>query len=135
MIRIFAPHTCLQQAGWADYFGAFLFLIEHLKGIDAKNQLQKPDEFLATRMKKAVISGSAKSLWKDMEHQQVEKIFAGNCSGLIFSGFGIEIPECNHAVFAFQDILFLYDAPVEISARIYQCLVSLADIFTVNYPF
>jgi len=30
------------------------------------------------------------------------------------------------AVFAFQDILFLYNAPVEIFAKIYQCLVSLA---------
>ena len=70
-----------------------------------------------------------------MEHQQAEKIFSGNSPGPVLFGFGIQIPESNLAVFAFQDILFLYNAPVEISAKIYQCLVSLAGIFTVYNSF
>jgi len=70
-------------------------------------------------MEKAVTPGSAKSFWQNMEHQQVEKIFAGDPSGLILSGFGMEISESDHAVFAFQDILFPDDAPVEIPAKIY----------------
>jgi hypothetical protein len=103
----------------ADYFGAFLFLMEHLEGTHVEDQLQKPDEFFTAGVKKAVISGSAKSFGQHMEHQQIEKIFATHCPGLIFFGFGMQIPESNLAVFAFQDILFLYDASVEISAEIY----------------
>jgi len=96
-------HYC--TAYRAGYFGTFLFLMKHLEWADSKNQLQKSDEFFTARMKKAVISGSAKSFRKDMEHQQIEKIFAGNCPGLILSGFGMQVPECNHTVFVFQDIL------------------------------
>ena len=61
-IRLLYPglddtHYC--TAYGADYFGTFLFLIRYLEGTYVQNQLQKPDEFLAARMKKAVISGYA----------------------------------------------------------------------------
>jgi hypothetical protein len=52
-------------------------------------------------MEKAVTPGSAKALWQHMEHQQIQEIFPGDCSGLILFGFGMEIFEGDHAVFAF----------------------------------
>jgi hypothetical protein len=69
-----------------------------------------------------------------MEHQQVEKIFTGDPSGLILSGFGMEIPEGDRAIFTLEDILFPDDAPVQVSAKINDCLVAVADVFAVNNP-
>ena len=54
-----------------------------------------------------------------MEHQQVEKIFSGDYFGLVLLCFGMKIPESDHTIFAFQDILFLNNAPVEIFAEIH----------------
>ena len=53
-----------------------------------------------------------------MEHPQLEEIFAGDRSGLVLLCFRMEIPESDHTVFAFQNILFLDNAPVKISAEI-----------------
>ena len=85
-------------------------------------------------MEKAVTPGSAKALWQDMEHQEVEKIFAGDGPGSVLAGFGMEIPEGDHAVFAVKDVLFPNDAPVEVSAKISDCLVAVSDVFAVNNP-
>jgi len=46
----------------------------------------------------------------------------------------MEIPEADHAVFALQDIVFPDDSPIEISAKINDCLVTVADVFAVNDP-
>jgi len=69
-------------------------------------------------MEKAVTPGPAKTFWQDMEHEQIKKIFSGDCSGLILFGFGIEIPEGDHAVFGFDYVFFLDNAFVKISAKI-----------------
>jgi len=47
-----------------------------------------------------------------MEHEQVEKMFSSDGPGSVLAGFGMEIPEGDHAVFALEDILFPDDAPV-----------------------
>jgi hypothetical protein len=85
-------------------------------------------------MKETVTPRSAKALWEDMEHEQIEKIFPGDGPGPVFPGFGMEIPEGDHAVFALQDILFPDNAPVQISAKINDCLVAVTDVFGVNDP-
>lgn len=85
-------------------------------------------------MEKTVTPGSAKTLRQHMEHEQIDKIFPGDGPASILSGFGMEIPEGDHAVCALQDILFPDDAPVEISAKINDCLVAVADVFAVNDP-
>jgi hypothetical protein len=69
-------------------------------------------------MEETVIPDPAKAFWQNMEHQQVEEIFTGDRSGLALLCFGIEIPESDHTVFAFQNILFLDNTPVKISAEI-----------------
>ena len=46
----------------------------------------------------------------------------------------MEIPEGDHAVFAVKDVLFPNDAPVEVSAKISDCLVAVSDVFAVNNP-
>jgi len=69
-------------------------------------------------MEKTVTSGPAKALWQHMEHEQVKKIFSGDCPGSVLPGFGMEIPERDMAVFALQDVLFPDDAPVQIPAKI-----------------
>lgn len=69
-----------------------------------------------------------------MEHEQIEKIFPGDGPASVLPGFGMEIPEGDYAVFALQDILFPDDAPVQISAKINDCLVAVADVFAVNNP-
>jgi hypothetical protein len=48
---------------------------------------------------------------------------------LMFFRLGIEIPEGDHAVFVFQDILFLNHPFVEISAQVDQRFVAPADVF------
>ena len=85
-------------------------------------------------MKKPVRPGPAKALRQHMEHEQIEKIFSGDGPASILPGFGMEIPEGDHAVFALQDILFPDDAPVEISAKINECLIAVADVFAINDP-
>ena len=70
-------------------------------------------------MQEAIISSPSKSFWEYVEHEQVEEIFTSDGSGSIFSSFGMQVPESNHAIFTFKDVFFLYDAPVEISAKIY----------------
>jgi len=111
------------------------FFCKQPEGIHPKHQLQKRDESFATWMEKAVTSGPAKAFWQHMEHEQIEKIFSGNRSGSVLPGFGMEIPESDHTVFALQDVLFSDDAPVQISAKINDCLVAVADILAVNNPF
>ena len=69
-----------------------------------------------------------------MEHEQIEKIFSGDGPASILPGFGMEIPEGDHAVFALKNILFPDDAPVEISAKINECLIAVADVFAINDP-
>ncbi len=85
-------------------------------------------------MEETVTPGSAKALWQHIEHEQIEKIFPGDGPGSVLAGFGMEIPEGAPAVFAVQDILFPDDAPVQISAKINDSLVAVADIFAVNNP-
>jgi len=85
-------------------------------------------------MEKAVAPGPAKALWQHMKHEQIDKIFPGDCPGPILTGFGVKIPEGDMAVFALQDILFPDNAPVQISAKIYDCLIAVADVFAVNNP-
>ena len=58
-------------------------------------------------MEKAVTSGFSEAFWQNMEHQQVKKIFTGDCFGLILFGFGLDIPERDHAVFAFNLLVLL----------------------------
>jgi hypothetical protein len=69
-----------------------------------------------------------------MEHEQVEKMFSSDGPGSVLAGFGMEIPEGDHAVFALEDILFPDDAPVQVSAKINDCLVAVAGVFAVNNP-
>ena len=69
-----------------------------------------------------------------MEHEQIEKIFPGDGPASVLPGLGMEIPEGDHAVFALQDILFPDDTPVQISAKINDCLVAIANVFAVNNP-
>ena len=85
-------------------------------------------------MEKTVTPGPAETLRQHMEHEQIEKIFPGDGPASILPGFGMEIPEGDHAVFALQNILFPDDAPVEISTKINDCLVAVADVFAVNDP-
>ena len=97
--------------------------------------MQQLDQFFAARVEKAVASGPAEALRQHMEHQQVKKIFAGDRSGLILFRLGIEISEGDHAVFVFQDILFLNHPLVEIPAQIDQRLVAPADVLAIHHPF
>lgn len=96
--------------------------------------MQKTDELFAAWMEKTVTSGPAEALWQHMEHEQIEKIFSGDGLGPVLPGFGMEIPEGDHAIFALQDILFPNDALVEISTKINDCLIAVADVFAVNNP-
>ncbi len=107
---------------------------EQTEGIDSENHLQKTDKLFAAWMEKTITSGSTKALWQHMEHEQIEKIFSGDAPGSVLAGFGMEIPEGDHAVFALEDILFPDDAPVQISAKINDCLIAVADVFAVNNP-
>ena len=85
-------------------------------------------------MEKAVTPGSAKALWQHMEHKQTEEMFSGEGPGSVLAGFGMEISEGDHAVFALEDILFPDGAPVQVSAKINDCLVAVAGVFAVNNP-
>ncbi len=46
----------------------------------------------------------------------------------------MKISEGDHPVFTLQDILFPNDAPVQISTKINDCLIAVADVFAVNNP-
>ena len=112
----------------------FQFADKDTERINSEHPLQKTDELFAAWMEKTVTSGSAKALWQNVEHDQIEKIFPGDGPGPVLAGFGMEIPEGDHAVFALQDILFPDNAPVQISAKINDCLIAVADVFAVNNP-
>ena len=107
---------------------------EQAEGINPEHHLQKADEFFAAGVQKSIRPGSAKSLWQNMEHEQVEKIFSSDGPGSVMAGFGMEIPDGDHAVFALKDVLFPNDAPVQVSAKTNDCLVAVADVFAVNNP-
>jgi len=85
-------------------------------------------------MEKAVASGPAKPFGQHMEHEQVKEIFSRNGPGPVLSGLGMKVPEGDHAVFTAEDVLFPDDASVEISAKVNDGLVAVADVFTVNDP-
>ena len=102
--------------------------------MNPEHHLQETDELFAAGMKETVTPRSAKPLWEDMEHEQIEEIFPGDGPGPVLPGLGMEIPEGDHAVLALQDILFPDDAPVEIPAEINDCLIAVADVFAVNNP-
>jgi len=107
---------------------------EQAEGINPEHHLQKADEFFAAGVQKSITPGSAKSLWQNMEHEQVEKIFSSDGPGFVMAGFGMEIPDGDHAVFALKDVLFPNDTPIQVSAKINDCLVTVADVFAVNNP-
>jgi hypothetical protein len=115
MIFMSAPHT--GQVIVARSFS--------LSGITRRTMQQKTDELFAAWVEKAVTPGPAKALWQHMDHQQVKKIFSGDGPGPVLPGLGMEIPEGDPSVFAFEDIQFPDDAPVEISAKINDCLVAV----------
>lgn len=69
-----------------------------------------------------------------MEHEQVEEIFSRNGPGSVLSGFGMKIPEGDHTVLAAENVLFLDNASVEVSAQVNEGFVAFADVFTVNDP-
>lgn len=102
--------------------------------INLKHHLQKTDEFFTARMKETVTPCPAKSLGEYMEHDQVEEFCSAHSSGLVLAGFGVQIPEGDHAVFTFQDISFSDHAPVEVSAKVYDGLVSVSDGPAVDNP-
>lgn len=102
--------------------------------INPEDHLQKADEPFAAWMEETVAPGPTKTLRQHMEHEQIEKIFPGDGPDPVFSGFGMKIPERDHTVFAVQDILFADDAAIEISAKINECVIAVADVFAVNDP-
>ena len=83
----------------------FPLACKHPERIDPKRHLQEADEFLAARMEKTITSGPAKALWQHMEHEQIKKIFSGDSPCPVLLSFGMEIPEGDYSVVAFQDIL------------------------------
>lgn len=85
-------------------------------------------------MKEAEASGPTEALWQDMEHEQVEELFTGNGSCPVGLGFGVEVSKRYPALFAAENILFLDDAPVEVTPEIDKDLVAVADVFTVYHP-
>ena len=69
-----------------------------------------------------------------MEHQQVEKIFAGDGSGVILFAPGVHITECNRSVVVMQNILFLDNAFIQVLAKIDDSLITIADISAMGDP-
>lgn len=69
-----------------------------------------------------------------MEHEQIEEVLALDGSGPVFSAFSMAIPEGDHAIKAVQDIFFPDDAPVQVAAKIDQCLLAVACVLAVNHP-
>lgn len=96
--------------------------------------MQELDEAFAARMKEPVASCPAKAFRQHMEHKQVEELIPTDCPGSIFSRLGMKIPEGDHAVFAGEDILFLDDTPVKVSAQIDDGLTAVADTFAIDNP-
>ena len=71
-----------------------------------------------------------------MEHEQAEKMFSSDGPGSVLAGFGMEISEGDHAVFALEDVLFSNDAPVQVSAKINALGKSKAALLVPrNYAF
>ena len=116
------------------YWGPFFDGRDHFEAGNPEHHLQKPDELFAARMEKAVASGSAKSFRQDMEHEQVEKFFASDAPGSVFSRFCVEVAEGNHAVFTAQDILFPENTPVQVFAEVDNGFVPSADVLAVYHP-
>jgi len=69
-----------------------------------------------------------------MKHEQVEKFFTGYGSCSVSLGFGVEVSECYHPVFAAEDIFLLDNAPIQVPSEIDKGLVAVADVFTVDHP-
>jgi len=61
--------------------------------MNPEHHLQETDELFAAGMKETVTPRSAKPLWEDMEHEQIEKIFPGDGPGPVLPGFGMKIPD------------------------------------------
>ena len=70
-----------------------------------------------------------------MQHKQVEELFTAHGPGSVLSCFGVKVPEGDAAVLAAQDILFPDDPPVEVSAKIDDGLIAVADTLAINNPF
>lgn len=69
-----------------------------------------------------------------MEHQQIEKVLAGDCLSTVLSGFGMEVSVGNHGIGALKNILFPDDASIQLPAKINEGLIAIADVFAVNHP-
>ena len=80
-------------------------------------------------MQETVTACPAKALGQNVQHERVEEFFSTHLPCPVLTGFGVKIPEGNHAVFALQDILFLDYAPVEILAEIDDRLVAVTNAF------
>lgn len=70
-----------------------------------------------------------------MEHEQVEKVLAGNCLHAVFSGFCMEVSVGNHGIDAIKNILLPDDTSIQVPAKINEGLIAIADVFAVNHPF
>ena len=85
-------------------------------------------------MQKAITPRSAKAFWQDMEHEQVEKMLAGDCLCTVLPRFGMEVSVGDHGIGTLQNILFTNNASIQIPAKINDGLVAIADVFAVNNP-
>jgi hypothetical protein len=69
-----------------------------------------------------------------MEHEQVEKMLAGDCLCTVLASFGMEVSVGDHGIGASKNILFPDNASIQIPAKINDGLVAIADVFAVNNP-
>lgn len=47
-------------------------------------------------MQEAIGSGSAKTFWQDVQHEQINKLYPCDSAGFVSFGPGVHIPEGDH---------------------------------------
>lgn len=112
----------------------FLSAGKHAERIYPQYHLKEFNKFFAARMKKSVRPRPTKTLWQNMEHEQIKELFSTHCPGFVLSGLGMLVAEGHPAVFASQDVLLLNDTPVEILPKIDDGLVTVANVFAMSDP-
>jgi hypothetical protein len=125
-------HSTTNRTGDGGSF--FITVGKHAEWIDPQHHLKEFNEFLAAGMKEPVTPCPAKTLWQNMEHEQVKELFPAHGPDLVLFGLGRLVTKGHPTVFTSQDVLFLDDSPVEIPPEIDDGLVAVADVFAMNDP-
>ena len=96
--------------------------------------MQQGDQALAVGVQEAEVACAAKALGQHVLANQPEEIDTAERAPFRLAGFRVALAEAHPAILAGEDILFSYDAPVEVTTDGDQGLLAAATRLAMRYP-